>query len=159
MTKQVSTSELIKQWSIKYLLAALAGVLGYLSGFLIKEIGPPFLEKALPEISKTALLTICLLLLVFLLLASASCIYLWRQLSQKPKMKDYIFVKEIGVYKHRKTGDYVCGKCFSSGNHSPVAEVSTGLFCHVCETLYYTGGSGDVAIAGPTVFDDLDGHW
>lgn len=51
---------------------------------------------------------------------------------------DLIFDKRLGIYKHKKTGDYYCPSCLAEHIRSPLKEMKHGWICGVlkCKQFY-----------------------
>jgi len=115
--------ETIQQKLTECLLAAIAGVLGYLLATVWKEISLLVLQKVLPELSKIGLLAV--ISIQFLGLAGT---FVYILLTRKINSK-YRFDKRIGIRFHRRTGDPFCSSCLASNIESPLQEFESGWRC------------------------------
>jgi hypothetical protein len=115
--------EIIQQKSMEILLLAISGVIGYLLAIVWKEISLPFVQKPLPELSKTALLAIILIQFLALI---GTLVYI---LLTRNKSRHYRFDKHLGISFHKKTGEPFCPTCLLSNVVSPLMEFESGWRC------------------------------
>jgi len=120
----MSLKETTKETLTKALLAGLLGAAGYILQSLAKEAAEPFAKHVLPAISSTTLLWLCLLLLLTNLVTGTWLLFLIFGDKAKGVRRRYDFLKERGFWKHRNTGEFVCGNCLLVGIESPLAAMT-----------------------------------
>ncbi len=138
------TIEVIREKSIEILLAAIAGVLGYLVTIVWTELSAPFVEKVLPTLSNRSLLAIILIQFALLIVAAFWLSLLYRKFSKAviPRNLDvalkYEFDKRLGIYRHKESGLYYCTSCLKSNIESPLKEEEHGWTCEIksCSKFY-----------------------
>ena len=114
---------------LRYLAMLLVGALGYILQSLTREVAAPIAEHVVPAISKTTLLWLCLLLgLVSVVSITWLLILIFGDPVARLKRR-YEFVEVPGFWKHRETGQRVCGSCLLNGIESPLAK--TGDDFHI----------------------------
>ena len=139
------------------LLAALLGGLGTVLTAMLKEASGPFWKHVLPAIGSTNLLWLCLLLLLTNLFSGAWLLFLIFGDKAKRVRRRYEFLKERGFWKHRNTGEFVCGNCLLVGIESPLSAMtySDSHGNHV-KTVWECGRK-DCKTDYPLAKEDIDG--
>jgi hypothetical protein len=115
--------ELIQQKLPEYLLASLIGTIAALLAIAWKEISVPVVQKLLPELSKTGLLAIILILLLALILS-----FLYILISRR-KHRHYFFDKHAGIHFHKLTKEPFCPSCLSTDIESPLKDEGHAWRC------------------------------
>lgn len=132
------TIETIKEHLAITVVVILLGILSSLSGIVWQEVAYPFLSLILPKMTLKSLSAIISILLLLFLIQAILNIYLYREQSKKPKLKDYEISKKSGFYTHKKTGLRYCPICFAVNILLPLSESSGGYYltCKKCQQTF-----------------------
>jgi hypothetical protein len=117
---------------------AIGGVVGYLLSIVYTTGVIPFIQKILPTISQESLLAVNVSL-VFLLLVAVAIIYVyWKKSRTYIDLFDYSRDPNVGVSRHKATGEYFCTSCLINQIISPVRQDESGWYClrKGCEQIY-----------------------
>jgi hypothetical protein len=116
------------------LLPSLTLVIGFVVSPFLKGIWDYAANAILPELSPQARLSLLATLAILCLVEGA---WIWMLTSKKMLLKKYDVDKFwIGLYRHKQTGEKVCGTCLNKGIVSPLVSLSTVQFsCGTCKTI------------------------
>jgi hypothetical protein len=89
---------------------------------LLREAYPPFEKDVLPAISKSSLLSLCLLLAMICLASCAWLVALLLEDKTGRLKKKYAFIPERAFYRNKETGEPVCSNCLLKGIAVPLAK-------------------------------------
>ncbi len=97
------------------------------------------LLQAIGQLVTPILVKIILTLFLLGIGLIASIIVLYLKLRAKPKIKDYDYIEDPGIYIHKKSKNRYCGKCFDRDKLYRLSfDNSKGLICRQCGEPFVT---------------------
>ena len=141
-----SVLQKLKSELLKYVLAAIIGILTFLCLHLAKELQALYIHLNMPILPNKLLFLLIGILTILFLTTLVFAFIFYQKTYVKPPSGGYIFYPDPGYYMNKKTKGHYCNPCLAKGYASRLSiHHEDGLKCRLCGEIYISPQSYSAA--------------